>query len=207
MKMPFDRKGIFSQETSYKFARGISTFFVPPTLTLFSFSYLGFHFENQVYQKWLVASTGLIFTFLLPIIFFLFMLKNKKIVNQDAEMKEERTIPFLFGLTLLIPGYFILHANDVHLITQAFWICYISNTAAVIIINKFWKISIHALGAAAPLALFCFIQNWIGAVMVIILLLVGWSRIKLKCHTFAQVIAGALFGFLSTVVQLYLILK
>ncbi|PIW98152.1 MAG: hypothetical protein COZ80_12090 [Ignavibacteria bacterium CG_4_8_14_3_um_filter_37_9] len=201
-------KGEHKQKNSfYRVARIISMLFIPPVLTLFSFSFLGFSYEPSLDGKILVFGSTFLLTFLLPIVFFLLMLKKNKIVNQDAEVKEERTIPFLFGLSLLLIGYFFLRAHDIQPITLAFWFSYITNTAIIIIINKIWKISIHALGIAAPLVLFLYIGSWIAYPLTLLLYLVGWTRINLKCHTFTQVIAGAFFGFLSTYVQLYLFLK
>lgn len=206
--LPQSNKEEIPQRNSlYKIARISSTLFVPPTLTLFSFSYLGLQFEPTIVNQVVVLGSGFLWTFLLPIIFFVIMLKKKKIINQDAELKEERTFPFLFGLSLLLIGYFLLRTFNIHPLTLTFWLCYIINTMVIILINKTWKISIHALGIAAPLALFSFMGSWIAILLLLLLFLVGWSRIYLKCHTFAQVITGALFGFISTYIQLYLFLR
>ena len=202
-----DEEEIPQRNSLYKIARISSTFFVPPTLTLFSFSFLGLQFEPTIVNQVVVIGSGFLWTFLLPIIFFVIMLKKKKIINQDAELKEERTFPFLFGLSLLLIGYFLLRTFNIQPITLTFWLCYIINTMAIILINRTWKISIHALGIAAPLALFSFMGSWIAVPLLFLLFLVGWSRIYLKCHTFAQVITGAFFGFLSTYLQLYLFLR
>jgi len=202
-----DEEEIPQRNSLYKIARISSTFFVPPTLTLFSFSFLGLQFEPTIVNQVVVIGSGFLWTFLLPIIFFVIMLKKKKIINQDAELKEERTFPFLFGLSLLLIGYFLLRTFNIQPITLTFWLCYIINTMAIILINRTWKISIHALGIAAPLALFSFMGSWIAVPLLFLLFLVGWSRIYLKCHTFAQVIAGAFFGFISTYLQLYLFLR
>lgn len=202
-----DKEEIPQRNSLYKIARISSTLFVPPTLTLFSFSFLGLQFESNVTNQVVVIGSGFLWTFILPIIFFVIMLKKKKIINQDAELKEERTFPFLFGLSLLLIGYFLLRTFSIQPLTLTFWLCYIINTMAIILINRTWKISIHALGIAAPLALFSFMGSWIAVPLLFLLFLVGWSRIYLKCHTFAQVIAGALFGFISTYLQLYLFLR
>jgi len=202
-----DEEEIPQRNLLYKIARISSTFFVPPTLTLFSFTYLGLQFEPTIVNQVVVIGSGFLWTFLLPIIFFVIMLKKKKIINQDAELKEERTFPFLFGLSLLLIGYFLLRTFNIQPITLTFWLCYIINTMAIILINRTWKISIHALGIAAPLALFSFMGSWITVPLLFLLFLVGWSRIYLKCHTFTQVITGAFFGFLSTYLQLYLFLR
>ena len=202
-----DEEEIPQRNSLYKIARISSTFFVPPTLTLFSFTYLGLQFEPTIVNQVVVIGSGFLWTFLLPIIFFVIMLKKKKIINQDAELKEERTFPFLFGLSLLLIGYFLLRTFSIQPLILTFWLCYIINTMAIILINRTWKISIHALGIAAPLALFSFMGSWIAVPLLFLLFLVGWSRIYLKCHTFAQVITGAFFGFLSTYLQLYLFLR
>lgn len=202
-----DKEEIPPRNSLYKIARISSTLFVPPTLTLFTFSFLGLQFEPTIVNQVVVISSGFLWTFLLPIIFFVIMLKKKKIINQDAELKEERTFPFLFGLSLLLIGYFLLRTFNIQPLTLTFWLCYIINTMAIILINKIWKISIHALGIAAPLALFSFMGSWIALPLLFLLFLVGWSRIYLKCHTFAQVITGAFFGFISTYLQLYLFLR
>jgi len=202
-----DEEEIPQRNSLYKIARISSTFFVPPTLTLFSFSFLGLQFEPTIVNQVVVIGSGFLWTFLIPIIFFVIMLKKKKIINQDAELKEERTFPFLFGLSLLLIGYFLLRTFNIQPLILTFWLCYIINTMVIILINKTWKISIHALGIAAPLALFSFMGSWIAVPLLFLLFLVGWSRIYLKCHTFAQVITGAFFGFLSTYLQLYLFLR
>jgi len=63
------------------------------------------------------------------------------------------------------------------------------------------------MGVSGPLALFTFIIGIEALVLLPILLAVGWSRIKLKCHSFTEVIAGSLVGFISVYVQLSVFLK
>jgi membrane-associated phospholipid phosphatase len=63
------------------------------------------------------------------------------------------------------------------------------------------------MGVSGPLALFTFIIGIEALVLLPILLAVGWSRIKLKCHSFTEVIVGSLVGFISVYVQLSVFLK
>ena len=72
---------------------------------------------------------------------------------------------------------------------------FITNTHAVNI-NKYWKISAHAMGAAMPLgALVLNFDIYLVISSAIILFLVGFSRIYLKVHTVLQVFVGTLVGF------------
>ena len=192
---------------SKKIARIISTVFVPPSFTLIFFTALSFSLEKTFQKSLVMILVALIFGFFSPIILFVFMRKNGKLVDIDASIKEERTVPFLIAEIFYLIGLLILIFYKINIISIAFWFCYISNTLIIIFINKYWKISVHAMGAAGPAAAFILLFGWIGLFMFIVVALVGWSRIKLKCHSISQVMAGALFGFISTYFQIYLILK
>ena len=192
---------------SKKIARIISTVFVPPSFTLIFFTALSFSLEKTFQKSLVMILVALIFGFFAPIILFVFMRKNGKLVDIDASVKEERTVPFLIAEIFYLIGLLILIFYKINIISIAFWFCYISNTLIIIFINKYWKISVHAMGAAGPAAAFILLFGWIGLFMFIVVALVGWSRIKLKCHSISQVMAGALFGFMSTYFQIYLILK
>lgn len=96
---------------------------------------------------------------------------------------------------------------DLNIISIAFWFCYISNTLITIFINRSWKISAHAMGAAGPFAAIAFVFGWLGLMMLPIVILVGWTRIELKCHTISQVVAGILLAFIAVYLQMFLITK
>ena len=61
------------------------------------------------------------------------------------------------------------------------------------------------MGVSGPLAALIISFGLIGLILLPVVILVGWSRIKLKCHTFSQVIAGILLAFFSVYLQMFLI--
>lgn len=193
--------------SSHKLARFISTLFVPPSFTIIIFTIFAFVLESVPIKQGVTIFTALVFGFIAPIVLFLILRNKGKLTNQDASIKEERTIPFLIAIVFYLIGLWVLIKYDLNIISIAFWFCYISNTVITIFINKFWKISAHAMGAAGPFAAVVFAFGWIGLFMLPIVLLVGWSRIKLKCHTLTQVIAGILLAFISVYIQMSLIVK
>ena len=111
------------------------------------------------------------------------------------------------SVIFFIVGLVVLIAFNVNIVSIAFWFCYISNTLITIIINKNWKISAHTMGAAGPLAALTFLFGTIALVFLVVVVLVGWSRIQLKCHSIGEVIAGGIFAFISTYIQIYLIVS
>lgn len=192
---------------SNKLARIVSTIFVPPSFTIIIFSIFSLSLESLLIKKIIMMIVAFAFGFISPIILFLALRKKGKLIDIDASIKEERTMPFLIATMFYIVGFFILIYFKINLISTAFWFCYISNTVIIVFINKVWKISVHAMGAAGPTAALVYVFGFIGFILVPVLILIGWSRVKLKCHTPTQVVAGALFGFSSTYLQLFLFSK
>jgi membrane-associated phospholipid phosphatase len=193
--------------SSHKLARFISTLFVPPSFTIIVYAIFTFALENDSTKRLLTFIIPLVFGFIAPIVLFLILRKKGKLADQDVSIKEERTFPFLVAIGFYLLGLLLMIKYDLNIISIAFWFCYISNTFITIIINKYWKISAHAMGAAGPFAAIIFSFGWIGFVMLPIVLLVGWSRIELKCHTLAQVVAGIILAFCSVYLQMFLITK
>lgn len=192
---------------TYKAARIISTLFVPPSFTLLIYIYFAFTLEIEPGKKIITIITAVIFGFLLHIILFVYFRRKGKLVNLDATLKEERTVPFFISSIIYFIGFAILIYGNINIVSIAFWFCYISNTLIVIFINKYWKISVHALGAAGSLAALIYVAGPVGLLLIILVILVGWSRIKLKCHNFYQVLAGIMLGFFSSYLQMLFIVK
>ena len=196
-----------NSKTTNKLARFVSTVLVPPSFTIIIFTIFAFQLESELSKQAAAILISLVFGFIAPITLFLILRKKGKLADQDASIKEERTFPFIMAIGFYSIGLILMIKFNLHIISIAFWFCYISNTLITIFINKFWKISAHAMGAAGPFTALITAFGLIGFLMLPIVILVGWSRIELKCHTPSQVIAGILLAFLSTYLQMSLIVK
>jgi membrane-associated phospholipid phosphatase len=190
-----------------KIARIISTLFVPPSFTIIVFTIFALTLETETLKTVVTILVAFLLGFTAPIILFVVLRKRRKIVDLDATVKEERTTPFLISVGFYLIGLVILIFFNVSIISIAFWFCYISNTLVTILINKHWKISAHAMGAAGPLAAVTYTFGPIALLFSVIVFLVGWSRIQLKVHTLPQVLAGVLLAFVSTYLQMYFIVR
>lgn len=190
-----------------KLARIISTIFIPPTLTLISFIYLALTFENYTSEKIFLIVIATVFGFILQIASFIFFYKKGLVSDVDVKIKDERTIPYFVSIVIFVIGLIFLLIYGASKISIAFWFCYISNTFLVIFINRYLKISIHAMSVSGSLALFTFVLGIKAVVFLPILSAVGWSRIKLKCHSLLEVVSGAILGFISVYFQLSMFLK
>jgi membrane-associated phospholipid phosphatase len=192
---------------SHKLVRIISTVFVPPSFTIIIYTLFAFQLESEPSKQAATILIALVFGFISPIALFLILRKKGKLADQDASIKEERTIPFLIAIVFYLIGLMLMIKYQLNIISIAFWFCYISNTVITIFINKVWKISAHAMGAAGPFSAMVFTFGWIGILLLPIVILVGWARIELKCHTLCQVVVGVLLAFVSVYLQMFLITK
>ena len=193
--------------SSHILARFISTLFVPPSFTIIIFSIFAFTLESEPIKQVVTILNALVFGFMAPIVLFLILRKKGKLADQDASIKEERTIPFLIAIIFYLIGLWVLIKYDLNIISIAFWFCYISNTIITIFINKFWKISAHSMGVAGPFSAIVFAFGSVGIILLPIVILVGWARVELKCHTLTQVVAGILLASFSVYIQMSLIVK
>jgi len=146
-----------------------------------------------------------IFSNLIPILTVLLLKKLGKISDLDASQKEQRTLPLTLGVIYAGIAYLILYFMNVDSLVKGLMFCYMTNSIMIILITKFWKISIHSWGVGAPIA-----ALWLAGFQfifppLIIVTAVGYSRLVLNAHTVLQVITGTILGFLLTYVQLELI--
>ena len=196
---------MLQNNTKHLIARIISTLFVPPSFPLILFTLFALKYESDPHKILLLVLVTITFSFSFPIILFIILRKQGRIVNADAAIKEERTFPFIISTLFYAIGILILIKAQINIVSIAFWFCYITNTIFIIIINKYWKISAHMMGAAGPFAAVCFVYGFSALPFILILFMIGWSRIFLKCHNIYQVLAGGLLGFTSTLVQMQII--
>jgi len=190
-----------------KLARIISTLFVPPAFTIITFTIFSFLLEDETQKQLVVMLVALIFGFAAPIVLFIVFRKSGRLADKDALIKEERTIPFFIAAGFYAIGFILLVILEVNIISIAFWFCYISNTLLIILINRYDKISAHTMGASGPTAALTFVFGPAALFLMVVVIIIGWARIRLECHSFIQVVLGFFFAFISTYLQIFIIVK
>ncbi len=151
--------------------------------------------------RWVIVGVILLMTVFVPALIILLLRSVNMISSLRLENRKERILPFLgtgfayymtynmirsFG----IPGYYNLFLLGATLLV-----------VIAIIINKFWKISIHMMALGALAGMFIALSPYsLGVNPVFVYLIVmaagltGFARLKLEVHTPAQVYTGFLTG-------------
>ncbi|XRO76013.1 phosphatase PAP2 family protein [Methanocaldococcus sp. 28A] len=165
-------------------------------LQIFSLMYLLFLFIGFL----LISKFDLLLyiAFFIPCVFWICWAKIKN-ESWDIPNKENRIIPLFFTLWYLV-------------LLNLFWksefiTIFLVNVLIILIITKFWKISMHNYGLSAMAYLiYAFTNNiWLSSLYLILIIITGYARIYLKKHTFSQVIAGTILGILVNYILLNLI--
>ncbi len=187
-----------------KFALAVSFIFHPMIISLAVFSVLIFSGISSTVNPYLVLLTCFVFSNLIPITTVVILKLSGRIDDLDASIKDQRLFPLTLGIGYTALGFISLTLLNANPLTQGLMFCYMTNTVLTLLINRFWKISIHSMGVSGPAAALWANGNHYPFLMISFIVLVSYSRVILKAHTPAQVFAGALLGLCSTYLQLQL---
>ena len=185
-----------------KLASLISVLFNPMVVSFVTFGILIFDHPIISVNAYFIFFSCFLFSNFIPFITVLFLKKTGKISDLDASQKEQRFLPLLLGVLYAGSGFIVLNYLNAGDLVRGLMFCYMTNTIIIIVITKYWKISIHAAGVAGPLT-----ALWIHGVhspfvVIFIVSILGWSRIILKAHNISQVFAGFILGSFLSGIQL-----
>lgn len=147
---------------------------------------------------------AIIFSFVLPALLILGLYKLKMVSDLSLKNRKERFLPYL--ITLISYSFMIWYYYKMGM-PKWFLMLSLASIAIMLvatIITFWWKISAHMLGAGGlvggVLAVCFFVEKsnpyYLFMIAFVIAGMIGTSRLILKRHTFGQVIAGFLVGFL-----------
>lgn len=146
----------------------------------------------------MMVALSLLFVAILPIIIVFYF--SMRIGRKDGDIPDrtQRYIPMMVGVVSYGIGTAVLYLVNAPKIITVLMLCYTAVTFVMLLITFKWKISIHAVGVIGPtMALAYTFWPW-GLLYILWLPPIMWARYVLKKHTPAQLIAGALSGFIIT---------
>jgi PAP2 superfamily. len=124
--------------------------------------------------------------------------------------RRERFYPYIITLICYAFCGFLLYKLKLPAFFIGFMAGCIVSLIIDLIVTSFWKISAHMTGIGGLLAVVTIIYKYFDGLNLPFLLstillvgLLGTSRMYLKCHNLGQVIAGTLNGLLSIYILIY----
>jgi len=181
-------------------ARTVSTVCNPFVVPLVLFVLLCAGTSQSLAEFWSRLLVCAAFTSIGPMLFLFWLYATERISDLDMSERDERgkvfSIFIVFYAVATLTLWF-MHAPQIITASMAGY------TAAGIIvwqITRFWKISTHALGITAPMVALMYLYGAAPLPFLVLIPLVGWSRVYLRAHTVSQVAAGVALGALSVAV-------
>jgi len=190
--MSFSSERNSQADIGHDLADFVSKFVSPPTIALVA---------AVCFSLWSPVGLGLLYPPLsillcfsllafcpfLPVLYFY----RKKVVDLYVSKKEFRTPFFLIAIALYSMAAVIFFATNTK-IMFLLALSYTFVTVILLLVNRFWKVSVHSAGVAGPVFALIFVFGVIVLPLSLLIVLVSWSRIRLKKHTFMQTLAGSL---------------
>lgn len=121
------------------------------------------------------------------------------LIGRYANEPEKFNIRSLqLSIVALVASLMLMHAAIVPQIFVLSIISLLIMSPLIYVIRSKWKISGHMYTFTAVTTLMSMVSGWFSALYLLIPL-ISWSRLKLNAHTFGQIVAGALLGFVVPV--------
>lgn len=181
---------------------GMAIIFSAPTL----FGYLPFNIKKLLFLIILVNNV------LLPLSLMPFFIQRKIISSWALSDRKERNIPLIITTLLYVTTSYIIFRFPIPLFLKSFIFATAFLSILVTLINFWWKISLHSVGAGALIGLVFLLSikmltplEWYLISAVLIAGLVLSSRLRLNHHSPMQVWIGLLTGFSGLILFMMLL--
>jgi membrane-associated phospholipid phosphatase len=120
--------------------------------------------------------------------------------DRNVGARRPRLIVLSFILASVTVGYFVMAALGAPRELTAYFGCMLLSVAVLAAITTVWKISIHCAVAAGSATILSLMFGPALLPTYLLVALTAWSRVVLKDHTTAQVIAGAVLGAIAAII-------
>jgi len=168
------------------------------------------------------AGIGAVFLGVVPLAHVGWMRVRGDVDSLEIRDRRKRTEPFLvvggasLAALLLVGGVEVVGRR----LLFALLACHLLNTALLLVITRWWKISVHCASVAGALSTLAFVRYHVpGAVMdgallgpvvlgvgLVVVPLLLWARVRSRAHTLAQAVAGTGLGLVAPYVELLVML-
>ena len=174
------------------------------TLILVLFTYL--RIFPVAFKLWLLALVY-IFTFCLPALGIFIYRRLHGWSSFELRKRHKRAVPYIINICCYLCLMHIFHVSHIpHFVTAIIGISLLIQCACIII-NLWWKVSMHSAGSGGVIgaiiaysAIFGFNPIWWLCLAIFVSGCVMTSRMLLRQHTLGQVLGGTLIGIVCAIV-------
>ena len=140
-------------------------------------------------------------TFAMPVMIIFMMYRKGIISSLHMEIRSERFYPLLLTTIFWAIGFSLISRTGLPIVYYQYLIGGIVALIVAMIVNYFWKISLHMLGMGGLTGVFFGFSFRIGldifpllSILILLSGLVGYARLKENSHNPPQVYTGYIVG-------------
>jgi membrane-associated phospholipid phosphatase len=184
-------------------AHRISLFFHPAVVMILTAILLSNYVRGN--PGWVLIDMAILIAGILPGLIYIYVkTKRGDFGHYHLLLKEERRAVFPILIVGLIGSFALYFLIGTPLLMLRGMVAGIVGGVGAAIINRYWKISIHAAVTMGCAALFLPVSIPFMLGFMALGVIVGLARLPIKHHTPGQVIVGWLYGFFFTSALLWL---
>ncbi|MFE9563237.1 hypothetical protein ACFYM0_19250 [Streptomyces sp. NPDC006487] len=176
-----------------KAARVLTEVLAPAHLVVAQLLLIGWHSTGS----WAGLGWGLLgalFCGAVPIAIVLLGVRRGALTDQHIRVRRQRVVPMGLSLVSVLAGIALLRVLGAPADVFALVVAMLVGLVSSLLVTVGWQISIHmsVAGGTVMILLLVFGPALLPAVLVAAG--TGWSRLVLKAHTTAQILAGSVLG-------------
>jgi len=133
----------------------------------------------------------LLFGTAIPFLYIALLYRRKEIDDMHIPEKEDRMKPLLVSVASYAVCFAILYIFNGPLFLKSLLAVSLASAVIFTIITYFWKISLHAGWVTFVVITFNVLFGRWMLIMIPLIPVIGWARVRIKKHTVSQVIFGA----------------
>ncbi|MFE4837037.1 phosphatase PAP2 family protein [Arthrobacter sp. NPDC056691] len=140
------------------------------------------------------GAVAVLFVCVLPLAAVVLLVRLGKVTDHHVSDRKQRAPVLAMSVVSLLAGLAVLLAINAPYSVIVVVLAIVGGVVVLAVISLFWKISGHAGAIALTTVISVLILGVQWLPLLLLVPAVGWSRVVLRAHTVAQVVAGALVG-------------
>jgi membrane-associated phospholipid phosphatase len=153
---------------------------------------IGWHADGRTGLGWGLLAA--LFTAVLPTLFISSGVRRGRWSDRNVGARRPRLVVLAFITASVATGLILLLVLGAPRLLTGYLTFMLASVAVLAVITTMWKISIHCAVASGSVAILAFTYGPLVLCGYALVALLGWSRVTVKDHSAAQVVAGAVLG-------------
>jgi membrane-associated phospholipid phosphatase len=153
---------------------------------------IGWHADGRAGLGWGLLAA--LFTAVLPTLFISRGVRRGRWSDRNVGAQRSRLVVLAFITASVAAGLILLLVLGAPRLLTGYLAFMLASVAVLVAITTVWKVSIHCAVASGSVTILALAFGPLVLPAYVLVALLGWSRVAVKDHSVAQVVAGSLLG-------------